>query len=112
MTRRTCVLGVEVPVRAHLVQLGEHLALDAEALVLAEVPVQDVEMNGGHAVQRALDELDRLPSAAGIEHEAAPGETGPIGDVHRGHDGLRAVLSDQLEERLEAVQHPERAWER
>ena len=55
---------VEVPVRAQAVKPREARALDAEPLVLGQVPVQDVELHRGHAVQVALDHLWRLPVPA------------------------------------------------
>ena len=68
------LLRVVLAVGAHLLQLGIPLALDAEALVFAEVPVEDVHLHRGHAVDVALDHVDRLEVAAHVDHQAAPGE--------------------------------------
>ncbi len=53
------LLRVEEAVGAHSGQLGEDLALDAEALIVGQVPVEDVELYGGHSVERALDDRRR-----------------------------------------------------
>ena len=43
-------LGVELPVGPHAGQLRKYFALDAEALIVGKVPVEDVQLDGRHAV--------------------------------------------------------------
>ena len=69
-------LGVVEAIGAGGSELGKELALDAEALILGEVPVEDVELHGGHGVEVALDDVDRLEVAADVDHQAAPAEAG------------------------------------
>ncbi len=98
-------LGEEHPVRAELVELGEDLRFDAEALVLGQVEVQDVHLDRGHAVDVALDDVDGLEMAADVDHQAAPGETGLVDDDDGGEIIAFFVRAQQLEEGLEAPQN-------
>ena len=110
-------LGEEHPVRAELVELGEDLGFDAEALVLGQVQVQDVHLDRGHAVEVAFDDLDGLEMAADVDHQAAPGEAGLVGDGDAGEIIALFVRAQQLEEGLEPPQNadvrlrpPGRSW--
>ena len=98
------VLRVVEAVGALLVQLGEALALHAEALVVGEVPVEDVELHGGHGVEIALHHFERHPVARGIHHQAAPGKARLVFDVNGGDFEAIRAERDQLREGLEAVQ--------
>ena len=63
-----------LPPGAHLGQLRVLLDLDAPALVLGEVPVEDVELVQRHQVQVLEQELLGHEVAAHVEVAAAPGE--------------------------------------
>ena len=65
-------LGVELAVRAQFGEFGEALALGAEALIVAEVPVEDVEFDERHAVDVSLHDVDGFEVAGDIDHESAP----------------------------------------
>jgi hypothetical protein len=54
-------LRVIKAVGTELLQLGKPLALDAEALVVGEMPMEDVQLYRGHAVEIAQDHLDGHP---------------------------------------------------
>ena len=58
---------------------------DAEALVIAQVPVEDVQLHRRHAVQRALDLAHRLEVAAHVDHQPAPAEARRVLNAHRGN---------------------------
>ncbi len=100
------VLGVEEPVGAHLVEPGVAPALHTKALILREVPVEDVHLHGGHGIESPLENGHGHEVASGIHEEAAPGESGPIADGHCGE--LEAFRSEahELEECFEAAQCP------
>ena len=77
-------LCVKEAVGGFALQLGELLALHAEALVVGEVPVEDVEVNGFHSVNGAAKRINRHEVAADVDHEAAPGESGFVLDPDGG----------------------------
>jgi hypothetical protein len=89
-------------------QLGEAPALDAEALVVGQVPVKDVELDEFHAVQNALDHLEGHEMARRIEQQAAVAEAGLILDVHGAHGEALAPRFHKLREGGHAAQraHP------
>ena len=97
------LLGVEEVVGAEAGEFGIELALDAEALIFGEVPVEDVELDGGHAVEGALDDVHRLEVAATVDHEAAPGKPGRIVDRDDGEYIVIAGGLGELNERFQAV---------
>lgn len=67
------------------------------------MPVEDVELDGSHAVERALDDIDRLEMAADVDQEAAPAKAGRIlnGDGGKEVDG--AVGLHELQKGFEAA---------
>jgi len=83
---------------------GESLALDAKALVVGQVPVEDVEFNRSHAVQSAIDDRQRHEMTAHIDHESAPGEAWRIVDLDGGNDVLATFNLQELLQGLETVQ--------
>ena len=97
------ILGVEEAVGAESGEAGKELAFDAEALVLGEVPVEDVELDGSHSVEIALDDFDGDEVAAGVDVEPAPTEAGGVFDVDGGEEGVGAVGLDELLEGGEAA---------
>ncbi len=84
-------------------EFGEALAFSAEALVVAQVPVEDVELHQRHAVEVALDDVDGLKVAAYVDHEAAPAETRLVVDDRSGDDRFAVTEGSQLEQGFEAV---------
>src|SRR3954452_3462921 len=68
------ILRVVKAVGAQLLELGITLTLDAETLVVGQVPVKDVQLHGGHAIEIAVEDLDRQEMAAYIEHQTTPGK--------------------------------------
>ena len=84
-------------------EFGVALALDAEALVVGEVPVEDVQLDRGHGVEIALDHFDRHPVARHIEHQAAPGEARLVFDVDGGRFEAIGAERDQLRKGRESV---------
>ena len=63
------------PRRTPCLELGEWLALDAESLVVGEMPVEDVHLHGGHAVEIAFERVHWDEVAADVNQEAAPRKT-------------------------------------
>src|SRR6185437_7554588 len=80
------LLRVIEAVGPHLLQLRIDAALDPESLILGQVPVEYVEFDGGHSIERAIDNLNGHKVTAAIEHEAAPLEPRRILNVHAGKD--------------------------
>src|SRR5882672_4609943 len=56
--------------------------LEPPALVVRQVPVQDVQLGARHAVEEAFDFLGLLKMARRIEHDAAPVKSGTVRDPH------------------------------
>src|SRR5262249_28824755 len=61
------LLAVEQAIRAHLLELGKPFALNTESLILAEVPVQNIQLHRRHAVDVSLDHLNRLKMPATVD---------------------------------------------
>ncbi len=83
-------------------------ALDAKALILGEVPVQDVELQRRHAVEVSFEDLRRNPMTRHVDQQPAPGEARAIVDPDGGDAKLGLAGFHQLQERLEPAQHPVR----
>ena len=102
------LLGVEKAVRALFLQQGIFFTLDSKSLIVREVPVKDVQLNGLHAVERAIHHIQRHEMAAHVQHQSPPGKPGLIVNGHcRDGEASRGDL-DQLEKGFEAVQHAQR----
>ncbi len=97
------VLGVELPQGRGFGEARKFPAFGAEALVVTEVPVEDVELGEGHAVERALDFRDGLEVAADVEHIAAPAKAGCVVDGDGGDSACVVLQAHQLDEGLHAV---------
>ena len=102
-------LRVEHAIGPGLMQLREDLALHAEALIIAEMPVQHVELDRGHRVEVALDDLGGDPVPLSVDEQTAPREARPIGDARLRDAEAAAAKTDQLQEGLDATQRPMRA---
>ena len=92
------LLGEEVAIRALALELGVGQALDAEALVVGQMQVQDVQLHDRHGVEIALDDLDRLPVARDIDHEPPPGNRGWSLMAAAGRYQPRRILLQELQE--------------
>jgi hypothetical protein len=99
------IVGIVLAIGAHLLQLGKTFAFDAESLIFREVPMEDVELDGGHAVEGALHVRQRNPVACDIQHQAAPGEARMVFDGHRRHAETAGIQIDQLHKGGHAAQH-------
>ena len=97
------VLGVELAFGCDAGQPGKLFAFGAKTLIVAEMPVKDIELGGRHAIERAFDRGYRLKVAAHIEHEAAPAETRHIADGHGGQHAGALLHGSELQEGLEPV---------
>src|SRR6185312_16618032 len=99
-----CLRVVET-VRAHALQFGITFALDANALIVGQMPVQNVELDGGHAVERALDLGYGLEVTAHVDEQSAPLEARRVGDADIGDEVMLRVAVDELEDGLESADH-------
>jgi hypothetical protein len=61
------IVSVEFSIRTLLVQFWEGPAFHTETLILRKMPMQDIHLDGGHAIQIPLDDLDWQPVAADIQ---------------------------------------------
>src|SRR5688572_32985287 len=85
--------------------------LEPPALVVGQVPVQDVQLVQRHPVDEVPDEPGRLVMPRGIEHEPAPGEARAVRDpqrLNRRGAGLGAIRGCQLPKRDGPVEEPAR----
>ena len=89
-------------------QFGETPGLDAEALIVGEMPVEDVELDGGHGVEIAADHIEGEEVAGGIEQEAAPGETRVVVDDDGGRSPAGRRFRHELKQGFEGVEGSER----
>ena len=85
-------LALRAPPAADLRQLRIRLYFDAKAVVVAKVPVQQVQLVHGHEVDEPLDELRALKMPRVIQHEPPPGEAGLIDDLATRDFPLDALL--------------------
>ncbi len=97
------ILRVVVAVRSHFVQLRVLPALDAEALVFAQVKVQHVQLDRGHTIELPLDHLDRLEMAPDIDQQPTPAKPRSILDVDSGNEESARIAGHELQESLEAA---------
>src|SRR6185369_13916597 len=61
------VLRVEEAIRAHAGEAWEDFALDAESLVIGEVPVEDVHLGNGDGVDLVFENVDGLKMPRDID---------------------------------------------
>ena len=102
------ILGVVKGVGAQLVKFRKFLALHAEALVLREVPMENVHLHGFHAVDISADDVKREEMAGRVDHQSAPREARPVlnGDHWGGKSAGRNI--HQLKKGLESMHRAER----
>ncbi len=95
------VLGEVLTIRTLGLQLGVRPAFDPEALVVGEVEVQHVELHQRHAVQIALDHLDRLPVTGHVDQQTAPWEARMVTDADPREKPAFCVPRQQLRQGLQ-----------
>src|SRR5262249_45664435 len=96
-------LGVVEALGALFLQLRELLAFNTETLIVRQMEMKDVHLDGLHAVEIALENIDRNEVAAHVDEQTAPGEARLVLDGE-GRSG-KAVGSDvdQLKEGLQTA---------
>ena len=72
----------------HSPHVLERAAVEWEALVIREVPVEDVELVHLHEIQDVRDGSHADEMTSGVEHESAVAEAGKVADQR----GIDAVL--------------------
>ena len=102
------ILGIVEAVGAQFVEPWKRFAFHAKALVVRQVPVEDVHFDRFHAVEISTDHIERNEMPDRIDHESAPRKARPILNC-QGWDGksFRRYI-DQLEKRLKSMQRSER----
>ena len=65
--------------------------------------MEDVHLHRGHAVDVALDDLDRLEVAAHVDHQSAPGKARLVLNVDEREVVAVAIAGDELQQRLHAA---------
>jgi hypothetical protein len=74
------ILGIEQTIGTQLMELRKLFALDPKTLVLSQMPVKHIELDGRHAIEVPLQNLHRLIMAAYVDQQAAPSEARLISD--------------------------------
>ena len=94
------ILRVVQTIRSHRMEFWKFLALDAKALVLREVPMKHIELDGGHGIEVALEHLGRLIVPGDVDQKTTPGKTRLILYPCGREVIYLAIALDQLEENL------------
>lgn len=97
-------VSIVIAIGAKLVQLWKHVALDAEALVVGQVPVEDIQFHRFHSVECALYDRYRHPVAGDVQQEASPGKARLVINVKRRGFEAGVGRRNQLQKCLEAMQ--------
>ena len=97
-------LRIVMAAGTELLQTRIAFALHAKALVVGEVPVEDVQLHRGHRIQVALHHLDRHPMARNVHQQPAPREARPVVNAHRWRLEAGGSGLDQLRESFQPVQ--------
>ena len=90
------ILGIELTVTSSASQARQRNALQAKTLIVAEVQVQHVELQGRHTIQHAQQIANRQEMARRVEHHAAIGKA--RGVVDSAFRNLASV--DELQQRF------------
>ena len=64
------------------------------------MPVEDVQLHGGHAIEIALDHFDRLEVPSAIDHQAAPAKARRVLNLRRGKYVVGSRLLHKLDQSL------------
>src|SRR5208283_5553098 len=94
-------LRVVKPIRTHPLQLGKALAFDAESLIIGEMPVEDVHLHCSQPVDVTLDDVDRLPVARDVDHQASPCKARLVLDADELQEIATLIGGDELPNRLQ-----------
>ncbi len=78
-------LGIKLSVCGELLKPGKFFALDPEALIVGEMPVQNVELYRLHGVNVALEHVHRNEVPRHVDQQATPGKARTIFNRHRGN---------------------------
>ncbi len=97
------LLRIKLSTRCVARQLGKLLALSPEALIIAKMPMKNIELGDLHAVERPLDFANWFKVAHNIEHESPPSKARRIIDRHEWQRTRTILESDQLQQRLQAT---------
>src|ERR1700745_2871641 len=97
---RLCIV---VDFRSHARQFGKHLALDAKPLIVGKVPVQNVHLHRRHAIEIALEHIERNEMPTNIDQQATPGKTRLILDRDGGCGKSTRSDRHQLQKSLQAM---------
>src|SRR5712691_11107362 len=101
-------LCVILPVGPCFLQPGKTLALDAETLVVIQVPVQDIHLHRCHSIEVALEHVQRNEVTADINEQTTPGKPGPILNRHDGNSKSVCGGFHKLKEGLKAMEDTQR----
>src|SRR5215469_3852600 len=99
------LLSVVIPVGPHLLQFGKLPAFDAEALVVREMPVKNIELHSGHRIEVALDDVTGNPASRDVYHEPAPEKSWLVMDRDSRNSEPLGVHSHQLHKGSEPTQN-------
>ena len=84
-------------------ELWEFLAFEAEALIVGQMEVEDVHLDGFHAVEIALEYVGGNEVAADVNEQAAPGEARLVLDGKGGSGEAVGSDFDELQESLQSA---------
>src|SRR5580692_10834948 len=100
--------GISPIIRASELKVRSLLTFNSEALIIGEMPVKYIQLHGGHAIQVALQDVERNEVAADVDHQSAPGKARFV--VNRNCRRGEAFGSSlyQLQKRLQPAHDSER----
>src|SRR5262249_11344234 len=99
-------LRVVEAVRSFLMEFRKQLAFDAKALIVRQMPVEDIQLDRRHRVEIAQDDLDRHPMTGDIHHQPAPGKSRAVVNLDSRDSESLWTGSDQLNKSLHPPQRP------
>ena len=102
------ILRVIKGVGAQFVKFRKFPALRTKALVLREVPVENVHLHGFHAVEIPANDVERNKMAGGIDHQTTPWETRLVLDRECGYGKSVGRHIHELQKCLQPVHRSER----
>ena len=102
------ILRVIKGVGAQFVKFRKFPALHTKALVLREVPVENVHLHGFHAVEIPANDVERNKMAGGIDHQTTPWETRLVLDRGCGYGKSVGRHIHELQKCLQPVHRSER----
>src|SRR5215471_704149 len=97
-------LGVEEPIRPHLMQLGKFFALDSKSLVFGQVPVKDIELDRRHGVKIPFEHFHGLVVTRYVNQETTPLKAWLILNLYGRQIEAISITVDELQKGFEAPQ--------